>query len=157
MQCFVPGLHTPTKPVLQLAPPPGSPSSTTPLQSSSTPLQASGPGPTFRRQARLPSWQCSVPAAQTPDWPVSHVPPLPGSPSSVCPLQLLSCPSQTSGAGAPAVALRTVPVPSPRQTFTPGRAQSPIPTEQAEPRSTKGSSTAPLQLSSRPLQVSTVG
>ena len=64
---------------------------------------------------------------------------------------------QISVVGEPAVTLHCVPVPSTRQTTEPMRAHAPTPAVQALPRPEKVSSTAPLQLSSRVLQVSVEG
>ncbi len=92
----VPAEQTPSLPVLQAWPPPGFPSSAMPLQSLSLPSQVSALGCVFCTHWIEPPTQCCVPGAQTPCWPVAQVPPPPGSPSSMAPLQLLSMPSQTS-------------------------------------------------------------
>src|SRR5262245_51906555 len=76
VQAVVPAAQTPELPVLHETPPPGLPLSTTPLQSSSTPLQISVAGCTFWLQTIAPLVQAVVPAAQTPFAPVSHAPPI---------------------------------------------------------------------------------
>ena len=70
MHWVAPAAHTPGFPVLQATPPPGLPSSATPLQSSSRPLQVSALGGWFCTQRRPPLAHAVVPAAQAPRLPV---------------------------------------------------------------------------------------
>src|SRR5438067_36989 len=70
-----------------------------PLQLSSMPLHTSVCGGTFSKHCSLPSLQCSVPAAQMLGRPVLHMPPPPGSPSSITPLQSSSMKLHCSGVG----------------------------------------------------------
>src|SRR5438093_13691419 len=91
--------------VPQLNGPPAllNPLSTVPSQSPSRLLQVSAAGPVYPTHTRLPLWHCVVPCRQRP---VSQcdmsaiaglqLTPPPGLPSSICPLQSLSRPSQTS-------------------------------------------------------------
>src|SRR5215475_9590924 len=60
--------------------------STTPLQSSSRPLQISGPPPVAPTHTSVPPWQAYVPCVHTPTE-LPHGPPPPGLPSSVLPSQ----------------------------------------------------------------------
>src|SRR6476646_1451017 len=98
-QAVVPAAQTPSWPVLQATPPPGLPSSNTPLQLLSLPSQTSAEGSTSSLQTRVPAVQAVIPAAQTPSRPVLQATLPPGLPSSVRPLQSLSLPSQTSAEG----------------------------------------------------------
>src|ERR1041384_2204755 len=79
------------------------PLSVVPSQSSSTLLQVSAAGPVYPTHTRFPLWHCVVPCRQRPvsqcDMSATaglQLTPPPGLPSSICPLQLLSRPSQTS-------------------------------------------------------------
>jgi hypothetical protein len=82
----------------QAAPPPGLPSSITPLQLSSMLLQISAAGWTVCGHERFPFEQAVALCAQGPDFPgtVHGAPPVC---SSVAPLQLSSTPLQVSGMG----------------------------------------------------------
>src|SRR5450432_3636174 len=74
-----------------------------------------------------------------------------GIESSTRPLQLSSTLLQSSGVGAPAAAaLQTTLVCAALQMYVPTRRQAPTPLAQAVPLSGNGSSTAPLQLLSKP-------
>src|SRR5206468_1967602 len=87
----------------------------------------------------------SVPAEQTPCSPVTQAPPPSGFPSSVCPSQSLSTPSQISGAGAPAWHEST-PV-----------AQAPAEAQAPTPQLVAKVSTVPSQSLSRLSQISDEG
>ena len=63
---------------------------------------------------------------------------------------------QTSGEGDPGVAVQVIPVWAKSHTNTPVREQKPMPTVHVTP-TVKPLSTAPLQSSSTPLQVSVPG
>src|SRR5882724_7139843 len=153
-QLVSPEAHTPWRPVLHAAPPPGFPLSTTPLQSLSAPSQTSADGFTFRTQATAPATHACVPAAQTPGWPVPHAAPPPGFPSSGLPLQLLSRPSQISADGFTFLRHWIAP---PLQLDVPA-AQTPVcPVAQATPPPGFPSSTTPSQSLSAPSQVSATG
>src|SRR5439155_1184654 len=95
----VPAAHTPWLPVLQAAPPPGLPSSTTPLQLLSLPSQISAIGSASWMQTMAPLVHAVLPAAHTPWMPVLQATLPPGLLSSVLPLQLLSLPSHVSALG----------------------------------------------------------
>src|SRR4051812_9231413 len=73
--------------------------STTPLQSSSSPLQVSVVGLWLRLQAAAPLTHEVVPGAQMPSWPVLHAIPPPGLPLSTTPLQSSSSPLHVSVVG----------------------------------------------------------
>src|SRR5437867_10545177 len=79
----------------------GVPLSTPPVQSLSSPSQTSALGATSLTQASAPLWHVIAPGEQTPACPVTHAPPPPGFPSSICPSQSLSVPSQISALPVP--------------------------------------------------------
>src|SRR6516225_8840461 len=118
------------------------------------PLQISGIGMPVALQTSLPFVQTNVPAEQVPS-PLPHFSPTPGSmPSSIMPLQSSSMPLQTSTPGVMVGALQTVPLPSALQMVIPVRWQAPFwPLSQAAP-TLNPSSISPLQLLSRPSQIS---
>jgi hypothetical protein len=136
----------------QGCPAPGNPSSTVPLQSSSSPLHVSDPGCRFATHAICPPVHFSLPAEQMPCNDVVHAAPTSDGLSSTTPSQLLSLPSHISGdAGRFATHLRT-PV---LQCVVPGAHSPSLPgTSQAVPPPGSPSSFTPLQLSSRPLHSS---
>ncbi len=141
MQFTVPAPQTPRSPVVQGPPPPGLPSSMTPLQLSSMPLQTSTWGGSGLHTLGTPFLQ---------EYTVLRHAPMPQvmlpSPSSTLPLQSLSLPSQTSGVGWPGTHVWTTP---PTQ-FCTWAWQAPTPqTEVPRP-----SSVVPLQSSSLALQTS---
>ena len=80
----------------------------------------------------------------------------PSKPSSIEPSQSLSTASQVSGAGEPGMASQTDVVPVAEQTLVPDLWHAPTPLVQGVPTS-KFSSVAPSQSSSRPSQVSAAG
>jgi rubredoxin len=141
--------HVPTP---QMVGCPVMPSSTTPLQSSSIPLQVSAVGdPGVQLSPGTPFTQVVVPFeahAPTPQMVGCAV-----MPSSTTPLQSSSIPLQVSAVGDPGVQV------SPGTPFTqvvvPVEAHAPTP--QAVGWAPMPSSTWPLQSSSIPLQVSAVG
>src|SRR5690606_38906180 len=94
-QCLTPAVHSPAS-VPQLAPPSGSPSSTVPSQSSSSPLQVSATGPTAPSHTITPPRHISVPLTHSPTA-LPHAPPPPGLPSSIEPSQSSSRPLHDSG------------------------------------------------------------
>ena len=96
----MPAAQMPGWPVAQAPPPPGSPSSTAPLQSLSSPSHDLGARHDVLVAVRW--WRrCSwvVPAEQTPGTPVAQAWLPPGLPSSMLPLQLSSMPLQVSALG----------------------------------------------------------
>src|SRR5947209_1806001 len=119
------------------------PSSTEPLQLSSTPLQTSMVGLPGTHCCGVPPLQLFTVLVQAP---TPHV--VVPSPSSTLPLQSSSIPSQISGLGAPGVQVCGCP---PTQAVT-VRVQAPTP----QVSGGMPSSTAPLQSSSTPLQTSAV-
>src|SRR5262249_45184305 len=145
-QCTTPGPQIPARPVSHLAPPPGSPSSMIPLQSSSLPLQTSTVEPSATHDS-FPALQRITPAPQVP----SQGSPPPGSPSSTSPLQSSSSPLQTS-----AVEIGEMQESVPARQWSVPLAQAPgIPVSQEAPPPGSPSSTCASASSSLPLQVST--
>src|SRR5581483_11685775 len=129
------------------------PSSTRPLQSLSSPSQISALAAVVWWHDSAPLEQTMVPAAHTPDLPVEHATPVPGTLSSTIPLQSLSSPSHTS-ADAWAFWLQRI---APLVQLVVPAAQTPVlPVLQASPPPGLPSSTVPLQLSSSPLHTSAV-
>src|SRR4051812_15789057 len=95
-QVEVPEAQTPWSPVWQDCPPPAEPSSTTPLQSLSTPSQVSVPGlPGVALQIALPLLHTRVPEVLQAPVPFVHEAPT-LKPSSAEPLQLSSSPLHVS-------------------------------------------------------------
>jgi hypothetical protein len=107
VHAVVPAAQTPSCPVEHATPPPGLPLSTTPSQSSSTPLHVSATAAWFAVQAMDPPVHAVVPAEHAPCWPVEHARPPPGLLSSTVPLQSSSRPSHVSADGA-AVCTQTI-------------------------------------------------
>src|SRR5262245_21802366 len=89
-------------------PPTPKPSSTVPLQSSSTLLHNSGtdPGGMSGTQTIAPALQLVIPGAQGPGRLGIHTTPDPGLLSSTVPLQSSSTPLHVSGVGCPATAVQ---------------------------------------------------
>jgi hypothetical protein len=92
----MPVAQMPSRPVWHCTPPPGLPSSTLPSQLSSRPLHVSGAG-LAATHCTLPFTQWVVPFLHSPNACATQETPPPGSPSSICLLQLSSRPLQTSG------------------------------------------------------------
>src|ERR1041385_5308022 len=126
-------------------------SSTTPLQSSSRPLQRSGVGPTSPAHCRLPPTQIVWPSRHSPTLFVPHAWPVSVRWSSTTPSQSSSRPLQVS---APPRFPPWPPRPPPKRCSPPG-VHTPIELPQLPPPSGSPSSIRPSQLSSMPLQRST--
>ncbi len=148
-----PAAHTPKRPVLHAEPPPGLPSSVAPLQLLSRPSHVSGADCVFWLHLISPFWQAVVPAAHAPSRPVLQPTPPPGLPSSTCPLQLSSRLLHDSFEGCTFCTQMTCAF---WQEVVPGPQTPWLPVMQAMPPPGLPSSTKPLQLSSRPLHVSTL-
>jgi hypothetical protein len=131
-------------------PVPGKPSSTVPLQSSSSPLQVSVAGCRFCLHTFWAPSHTIAPAEQIPGLPVLHVSPTSPGSSSIAPSQSLSLPSQISGiAGKLPVHLSCPAV----QCVVPDAHSPSLPgTLHGSPPPGSPSSFTPLQLSSTPLQ-----
>ena len=138
--------------VPQLPPPPGSPSSMVPSQSSSSPLQSSAVGPVSPVQTSAPPMHCSRPWSQVPV-PVPQSRPPSGLPSSVMPSQSSSSPLQSSVVGLVAPMHVIAPL---VQASVPV-VHSPTLLPHAPPPPGSPSSTVPSQSSSRPSQISSGG
>src|SRR6266550_2023857 len=153
-QAVVPAAHTPKRPVLHKRPPPGFPSSATPSQSSSSPLQSSAEGKTVCWQTTCPPTHAFSPASHTPAIPVLHAAPPPGFPLSATPSQSSSSPLQSSAEGKTVCWQTTCP---PTHAFTPASHTPAIPVLHAAPPPGFPLSATPSQSSSSPLQSSAEG
>src|SRR4051812_45551498 len=112
MQCTTPATHSPMS-VPHFAPPPGSPSSVSPLQSLSLLSHSSGIG--FLLHVNAPLTHCLIAPEHSPVWFVQGSPPSATVPSSIEPLQSLSLPSQISapvGTHVPLSLASSLPLPS---------------------------------------------
>ena len=154
LHTVTPGAHTPTLPVWHACPPPGLPLSTVPSQSSSLPLHVSPLACVVCAQPSDPPLHVVVPAAQTPDLPVTQARPLPGLASSTVPLQSSSLPLQSSVCAATFARQATAPL---THAVVPGAQMPGLAVVHDCPPPGLASSTRPLQSSSLPLQTSPAG